>query len=60
MPVRNDRDGHRLMEEVELHDVFHEDAERAEIQRAADVRARAAEIYEEMEAFNRLPANEWQ
>ena len=47
-------------EEAELQDVFVEDAERTEIERAADVRARAAEIYEEQEAFNRLPANEWQ
>ena len=40
--------------------MFVEDAERAEIERAADVRARSAQIYEEMEAYNRLPANEFQ
>ena len=47
-------------EEADFEDMFVEDAERAAIEREAEVRARSAEIYEEQEAFNRLPANEWQ
>jgi len=47
-------------DESDIEDMFREDAERAAIEREAEARARSAEIYEEQEAFNRLPANEWQ
>ena len=47
-------------EEVDYREMFAEDAERDDMLQDQESQDRARVLYEEQEAYNRLPANEFQ
>jgi hypothetical protein len=47
-------------EEADYSTMFAEDTERADLERGAELRARALRLHDEQEAYSCLPANEFQ